>query len=93
MTSQKTTAKTVPAVSPPVSFAWCSAVEGAPSVTRTAFQYHSGNLNQVLGTAGVKFPVAAHLLITANALFSLNDAGLKANVIPVIGLEYVFPRH
>jgi hypothetical protein len=67
-------------------------VEGGPAVTRTAFQYHSGNLSQVLGTAGVKFPVAPRLLITANALFSLNDAGLKANVIPVVGLEYVFPR-
>jgi hypothetical protein len=73
----------------PVSFP----VAGGGSVTRTAFQYHSGNLNQVLGSAGVKVPVASHLLITANALFSLNDAGLKANVIPVIGLEYVFPRH
>jgi hypothetical protein len=31
-------------------------------------------------------------LITANALFSINDAGLKAKFIPVIGFEYVFPR-
>jgi hypothetical protein len=68
-------------------------VEGAAPVTRTAFQYYPGNLNQVLGAVGVKFPVAPRLLITANALFSLNDAGLKANVIPAIGLEYVFPRH
>jgi hypothetical protein len=63
------------------------------TVSRTVFSPSLGNLNQVLGVAGVKYPVLNHLLITANALFSLNDAGLKANFIPVIGLEYVFPRH
>jgi hypothetical protein len=63
------------------------------SVTRTVFTPTSGNLTQVLGVVGVKYPIAPNLLITANALFSLNDAGLKANFTPVVGLEYVFPRH
>jgi hypothetical protein len=67
-------------------------VFGAAPVTRTEFGRRDGNLNQVLGAAGVKFPVMQKLLITANALFSINDAGLKAKFIPVIGFEYVFPR-
>jgi hypothetical protein len=65
---------------------------GGGTVTRNEFARRDGNLNQVLGAAGVKFPVMEKLLITANALFSINDAGLKAKFIPVIGFEYVFPR-
>jgi hypothetical protein len=67
-------------------------VFGASPVTRTEFGRRDGNLNQVLGAAGIKIPVMQKLLITANALFSINDAGLKAKFIPVIGFEYVFPR-
>jgi hypothetical protein len=62
-------------------------------VTRVAFQYHSANLTQVLGAAGVKVLVAPHLLLTGNVLFPMTDNGLKAKVIPVVGFEYVFPRH
>jgi hypothetical protein len=65
---------------------------GGSTVTRTEFGRRDGNLNQVLGAAGIKFPVMEKLLITANALFSINDAGLKAKFIPVVGFEYVFPR-
>jgi len=65
---------------------------GGSTVDRTEFARRDGNLNQVLGAAGIKFPVMEKLLITANALFSINDAGLKAKFIPVIGFEYVFPR-
>jgi hypothetical protein len=65
---------------------------GGGTVSRTEFGRRDGNLNQVLGVAGVKFPVMDKLLITANAMFSINDAGLKAKFIPVVGFEYVFPR-
>jgi hypothetical protein len=68
------------------------ALFGGSTVNRTEFGRRDGNLNQVLGAAGIKFPVAQKLLITANALFSINDAGLKAKFIPVVGFEYVFPR-
>ncbi len=63
------------------------------TLPRTVFSPTTGNLNQVLAVVGAKYPVLSHLLITGNVLFSLNDAGLKANVIPVVGFEYVFPRH
>ena len=65
---------------------------GGATVNRTEFGRRDGNLNQVLGAAGIKFPVMDKLLLTANALFSINDAGLKAKFIPVVGFEYVFPR-
>ena len=61
-------------------------------VTRTAFLPYSGTLNQVLGVVGAKVLVAPHLLLTVNGMFSMNDAGLKAKFIPVLGFEYVFPR-
>jgi hypothetical protein len=65
----------------------------AGSVTRTAFGYYSGNLTQMLGAAGVKVLVAPHLLLPGNVLFPLTDNGLKPKPIPVVGMEYVFPRH
>jgi hypothetical protein len=61
--------------------------------TRTVFTPTSGNLTQVLGIGGVKVLVAPHLLLTGNVMFQLNDSGLKANYVPVVGFEYVFPRH
>jgi hypothetical protein len=65
---------------------------GGGTVSRTGFQYYSGNLTQVLGAAGVKVLVAPHLLLTGNLLFPMTDNGLKAKVIPVVGFEYVLPR-
>jgi hypothetical protein len=62
------------------------------TVARTVFTPFTGNLTQVLGVAGVKVLIAPHLLLTANALFALNDSGLKSKFTPVVGLEYVFPR-
>ena len=67
-------------------------VLGSAPVSRTEFGRRDGNLNQLLAVAGVKIPVANKLLIVANGLFSVKDAGLKANFIPMLGLEYVFPR-
>jgi hypothetical protein len=60
--------------------------------TRTVFTPSTDTLTQVLGIAGVKVLVLPHLLITANAMFQFNDAGLKVKFAPVVGLEYVFPR-
>jgi hypothetical protein len=62
------------------------------TVARTVFTPFTGNLTQVLGVAGVKVLIAPHLLLTANALFAMNDSGLKSKFTPVVGIEYVFPR-
>lgn len=65
---------------------------GMPNATRQEFTRRDGNLNQVLGAVSAKVPVMRRLLITASALFTLNDAGLRDKFIPVIGFDYVFPR-
>jgi len=49
-----------------------------------------GTLNIVNGSAGMKVNVASTLLVTFNALFRLNDAGLRTKVTPLIGIEYGF---
>ena len=60
------------------------------SVTKTEFAMQSGNLNLVLAAAGVKVNVAGNLLISANALFSLTQAGIRDTVTPAIGFDYAF---
>ncbi len=48
------------------------------------------NLNILLGVAGLKVNLARTVLLTASVLFPLNDAGLRAKVTPVFGLDYAF---
>jgi hypothetical protein len=60
----------------------------AGSTTFDEFNLTPGSLTQLLGAVGAKFNVAPRLLLSANALFQLNNAGFRANVTPVIGLEY-----
>jgi hypothetical protein len=50
----------------------------------------SGNLNLALGIVGAKINIAKTLLLNVSVLFPLNDNGLKPNVTPVIGFDYVF---
>jgi hypothetical protein len=42
------------------------------------------------GAAGVKINLGGRLLLDANVLFSLNDAGLRDKVTPLVGIEYAF---
>jgi hypothetical protein len=46
--------------------------------------------NIVNGAAGFKFSPTQHVLIGVNALFKMNNAGLRSNVTPLVGLEYSF---
>jgi hypothetical protein len=50
----------------------------------------TGSFNMISGSAGFKVQVAGNLLLTANALFQLNNDGLKAKVVPLVGLSYTF---
>ncbi len=50
----------------------------------------NGNLNIVLGAAGLKLNLSRTLLLNAQVLFPITDAGLRAKVTPVIGLDYAF---
>ena len=50
----------------------------------------TGSFNIVDGSAGVKINLVNTLLLTANLSFKLNEAGLRANVVPLAGLSYSF---
>ena len=43
------------------------------------------------GSAGLKVQPKPHFVITANALFRLNDSGLRARIVPLVGMSYQFP--
>ncbi len=59
-------------------------------ITKTELQFQPGNLQLYLGAAGVRFSPWRTLLVSANLLFPLTDAGLRDRVTPVIGIDYVF---
>jgi len=54
------------------------------------FQPRDGNLNLLYGTAGVKVNPKGNWLISASLLFPLTDAGLKAGLTTIVGMDYAF---
>jgi hypothetical protein len=65
---------------------------GAPedSAVFTEFALRPGNLNLSGASAGLRFNPTGNWLISANVLFPISDAGIKARPIPVIGVDYAF---
>lgn len=49
-----------------------------------------GNLSLLLGAAGFKYNAGTNLLLNANVLFPLTDAGLRDRLTFAIGLDYAF---
>jgi hypothetical protein len=49
-----------------------------------------GSLNVVSGALGLKVNIAGTMLVTFNLQFKLNDAGVRARVTPLVGIEYGF---
>jgi hypothetical protein len=62
----------------------------AGSITLDEYQLQTGSLNLVDVVLGGKFNVGDNLLINANVLVPINDAGVRASVTPVIGFDYSF---
>ena len=58
--------------------------------TRTQFRLEPGNLNIALGSTGVRFNPFRKMLVSANLLFGLTQAGLRDRVTPVISIDYSF---
>jgi hypothetical protein len=54
------------------------------------FAVNEGNLNVVLGSAGVKFNPRGKSLVSFNLLFPLNHAGLTDNLSWMLGTEFSF---
>lgn len=52
-----------------------------PTVERRSF-------NVTNGAAGFKFNPVGNLLIVFNALFKMNDAGLRSKIVPLVGISY-----
>ncbi len=50
----------------------------------------TGNLDVLLGSAGIKVNVVSRLLVMANVLFAIGDSGLQDKVTPVFGIDYSF---
>jgi len=63
-------------------------VTAAPPYATTAVT--TGSFNVMMGSAGLKTKLGPNLLLTANALFQLNNNGLRAKVVPLLGLSYTF---
>jgi hypothetical protein len=74
----------------PRTFRYVSAagVAGSSTVNELAFQ--PGSLNLLVATAGVKYNVAGNLLISANVLVPVTQAGIRDRITPVIGFDYAF---
>jgi hypothetical protein len=58
--------------------------------TRSEFRLVPGNLNLAVGNAGVRFNPFRKMLVSANLLFALTEAGLRDRVTPVISVDYGF---
>ena len=59
-------------------------------VTRRELRLEPGNLNVIVGNAGVRFNPVRTFLISASLLFNLTNAGLRDRVTPVISIDYAF---
>lgn len=61
---------------------------GLQSYSSIRFANDSFNMNN--GSVGAKWNPFDRVLITGNLLFRLDDGGLKAKVVPLVGLSYTF---
>ena len=60
------------------------------TTTRREFRLEPGNLNLAIGNTGVRFNPFRKMLVSANLLFALTEAGLRDRVTPVISVDYAF---
>jgi hypothetical protein len=64
-----------------------------PTIRQTILlspQTTTGNLNLMLGSAGLKMNPVGRLLVMANVLFAIGNSGLQDKITPVFGLDYSF---
>jgi hypothetical protein len=63
---------------------------GSPAQAFQDIAFRTGSLDIVNGAFGLKVNVAGTMLAIFNLQFKLNDSGVRARVIPLIGVEYGF---
>ena len=58
--------------------------------TLTELGTTKGNVNLLLGSAGLKINPFGHLLLVGNVLFKIGNHGLQDKLTPVFGIDYTF---
>jgi hypothetical protein len=48
------------------------------------------SVNQIYGAVGAKVNVGSTFLLSANILFALTEEGLRDDIVPIFGFDYVF---
>jgi hypothetical protein len=48
------------------------------------------SVNQIFGAVGAKVNVGSTFLLSANVLFALTEEGLRDDIVPIFGFDYVF---
>jgi Putative MetA-pathway of phenol degradation len=51
---------------------------------------YTRSYNSVAGSLGAKIRLGSKLLVIGNALFKVNDVGLRSKTVPLVGLSYTF---
>jgi hypothetical protein len=59
-----------------------------PDVPQTSAIHRSFNMDDL--AVGAKFSPFGNLLLTGNVQFKLDDGGLRAKVVPLVGISYIF---
>jgi hypothetical protein len=59
-----------------------------PDVPQTSAIHRSFNMDDL--AVGTKFSPFGNLLLTGNVQFKLDDGGLRAKVVPLVGISYIF---
>ncbi len=67
-----------------------TAVGPTQSATFPDIGFRTDTFTQAYGSAGVKTNIGGSILVNFNLRFSLNHAGLRDKVTPLIGIEYGF---
>ncbi|HSC26903.1 MAG TPA: transporter [Vicinamibacterales bacterium] len=60
------------------------------TATFEEFSLRPGDLNLVVGAAGIRFNPRGSFLISAQALIPITKSGLRDRITPVIGIDYSF---
>jgi len=58
--------------------------------TLNVLSFDDRTRHEINAAVGLKAQIQQHVVATGNLLFGLNRAGLRARVVPMVGLSYVF---
>ena len=58
--------------------------------TLNVLSFDDRTRHEINSAVGLKAQIQQHVVATGNLLFGLNRAGLRARVVPMVGLSYVF---